>query len=159
MIASVLRQPMPPVALLLAVLFSVLSPLSAGAGYGAITVIRPWARAAAVAGRPMAVYLRLQNSGPDDRLTGIETPAAARAALHESERQGGITRMRMVKFLDLPGGGGAELAPGGAHIMLFSPRPGLSAGTTLSLTLFFRHHPPLAVVVPVYKPGSKGPVD
>ena len=51
-------------------------------------------------------------------LTGVTTPVAAEAALHQSINDHGVTKMRPVGSLPIESGKPVTLAPGGYHIML-----------------------------------------
>ena len=60
-----------------------------------VAVEKPWARA--TTGTTGAVYFRIANKGDaSDRLTGVKTPVAEKAELHESKMQDGMMEMRPV---------------------------------------------------------------
>src|SRR4051812_21663734 len=59
-----------------------------------------WARATPGGAENGAAYLTLV-SPAGDRLTGIASPAAAKAQLHEMTNDGGIMKMREVPAIDL----------------------------------------------------------
>jgi copper(I)-binding protein len=79
-------------------------------------------------------------------LVGVTTEAAEETAVHGPG-------MASVDGLPLPAGEQTVLEPGGAHVMLTGARD-LSAGDTITVTLQFAVHPPLAVEVPVAPIGS-----
>ena len=97
-----------------------------------------------------AVYLEIRNPGPrPDRLLGGETPAATSVEIHETVLEGDVARMRRREGLDLAPDRVLVLRPGGLHLMLLGLRGPLEEGDSLTLTLFFRDSPPVAVRVPV----------
>jgi copper(I)-binding protein len=96
-----------------------------------------WARLPAALGRPAAAYLTLKGGASGATLVGIESPAAARAELHEMANDNGVMRMGAVAKIDVPAGGEVRLAPGGLHVMLFGVKPGMQPGGTIPLTLRF----------------------
>jgi copper(I)-binding protein len=74
-------------------------------------------------------------SRADLALTGVASPAAARAELHRTSMEEGVMRMRPVASIDLPSGKAVKLAPGGLHIMLFDLKQPLKPGDKVPLTL------------------------
>ncbi len=62
------------------------APLAAFADEGGIHVDHVWSRAA-MTGHGGVVYLTITDAGPPDMLTGVTTPVAAEAALHQSITQ------------------------------------------------------------------------
>lgn len=101
-----------------------------------------------------AVYLTVENPGAAaDRLVAVETPAARVAETHESVADGDV--MRMVAHpegFEIPAGGTLELAPGGKHIMLIEPAPGI--GDEVALTLRFERAGPIEITVPATALGG-----
>ena len=89
-----------------------------------IHVDHVWSRAA-MAGHEGVVYLTITDTGTPDTLTGVTTPVAAEAALHQSIDDHGVMKMRPVGSLPIESGKPVTLAPGGYHIMLM----GLEADT------------------------------
>lgn len=122
-------------ALLALVLATAAAPSAAPAQ---VTVTEAWATPPLVAGRPLAAYLTLVNPGPEEAvLVGAETPIAKRAAIHTHSRENGVVRMRAAGPVTIPAGGEVRFQPGGLHLMLFDPNPGLVSGTTFPLHLRF----------------------
>ena len=74
---------------------------------------------------------RIEKADPDARFGGKDF---AGIELHQTQLQGGMSRMRPGK-LEVPAGGSATLEPGGWHLMLFGIARGLAAGDTVPLTL------------------------
>ncbi len=117
-------------------------------------ITHPWARATAGASKNGAAYLTLTEQGPADRLTGVSTPAAATAELHESMADMGVMKMRPVSGFDLAPGKPVTLAPGGYHVMLLGLKAPLKPGDVFPLTLKFEHAEPLTVSVTVEAAGG-----
>ena len=66
-------------------------------------------------------------------LTGVASADYGSASLHETTLVNGISRMREMPRLALPAHGGAELKPGGMHLMLMDPKKPLKAGDHVTL--------------------------
>jgi len=109
----------------------------------------PWARASAGSAKTGVAYLTITDQGAPDRLTGVTTPVAATAELHETMGDMGNMKMRPLAGLDLAPGKPVKLAPGGYHVMLLGLKAPLKAGDSFPLTLQFEHAPPLTVNVAV----------
>jgi periplasmic copper chaperone A len=116
-----------------------------------------WARATAGASKTGAVYLTLVDHGAADKLTGAETPAAGMAMIHESFKEGGIDKMRMLDDVALAPDKPVQFKPGGLHIMLTDLPAPLKQGATFPLTLSFEKAAPVTVTVKVLAPGASGP--
>ena len=70
-------------------------PLIAFADEARIQVDHVWSRAA-MAGHEGVVYLTITDTGSSDTLTGVTTPVAAIAELHQSFNDDGVMKMRPV---------------------------------------------------------------
>lgn len=125
---------------------------------GDLTIQQPWARASAGRARVGVAYLTIANGGAaPDRLLGVASPVAQRAALHVTAMEGGIMKMRAVGAVDIPPGETVTLAPGGLHIMLMRLAAPLKRGTAFPLTLTFARAGAVEVTVRVLGPGARGP--
>jgi periplasmic copper chaperone A len=124
-----------------------------------VAVTGAFARASAMqSARSAAVYLTLQNSGPDaDTLFGISTDAADMAMLHRTEIKDGVAKMTMSGDISIPGGGTLEFNPSGSHIMLEGLKAPLKQGTVLTLTLKFKKAGDVLVTVPVAGVAAMAP--
>jgi len=122
-----------------------------------IQVEQPWARATPGAATSGAVYLTLIDHGAPDRLTGVSTPVAGMAMLHESIVENGVAKMRMLDGVRLEPQAPVALKPGGMHIMLTELKKPLRVGASFPLTLTFQNTPPLTVTVRVLQVGAPGP--
>ncbi len=111
-------------------------PLAAFAQPPGIQVDHVWSRAA-LAGRDGVVYLTITDTGPADTLTGVSTPVAAMAGLHETVNDNGVMKMRPVAELPIAPGKPVTLAPGGYHIMLMDLKQSLKEGDSFPVTLSF----------------------
>lgn len=100
----------------------------------AVWVEEPWILEAPAGTNAMAGYGVLRN-GTDDTVsvTGVDSPAFARAHLHESRIEDGNARMAPVDSLTLPPGGRAVMRPGGLHLMLMSPHDSLEVGDRVNV--------------------------
>lgn len=72
------------------------------------------------------------------RLTGVSSPLAGVAEVHEMKMDGDVMRMRAVSALEIPAGGTVELKPGGYHLMLMDLKQALPVGSTVPVTLMFK---------------------
>ena len=151
------------IAVLLLALFSAAAPHAQHQGVGKqkpgpLTVEAPWARASAGAAKAGAAYLRIANAGAEgDRLIGVSAPVAERVELHTHSMSDGVMRMRKVDAVPVPGGGSAELKPGGHHVMLIGLRAPLKKGETFPLTLTFDKAGTITVNVAVGSIAARGP--
>jgi copper(I)-binding protein len=138
----------------------VLAGLCAIPGYAQsppVIVDHAWARATPPRAAAGALYFTLSSSA-GDRLTGISTPAAQTADVHEMQMNGDVMRMRPVEGgLALPAGTPVVLAPGGYHVMLMGLKAPLKAGTDIPVHLTFQKAPPVDMLVPVQAIGASGP--
>ncbi|MBN8809545.1 MAG: copper chaperone PCu(A)C [Sphingomonas sp.] len=104
---------------------------------GEARVDHAWVRLAAVPGNPAAAYFTLHGGAKDETLTGVSTPDAAGADMHESTTQAGMASMAPLKLVALRAGGTVAFAPGGRHVMLYRLNPAVLASGTVPLTLTF----------------------
>lgn len=121
-----------------------------------IRVEHAWSRAMP-AGATGVVYLTVTNQGVPDVLTGVASPVAASAGLHETIDDHGVMKMRPVASLPVAPGKPITLAPGGYHIMLTGLKQALVAGTSFPLTLSFAKAGAVAVTATVQGPGAGMP--
>ena len=90
-------------------------------------------------------------------LIGVSAPVAERVELHAHIMSDGVMRMRRVDAVPVPGGGSAELKPGGRHVMLIGLRAPLKEGGTFPLTLTFDKAGTITVTVAVGSVAARGP--
>lgn len=96
---------------------------------GELQIDTPWSRALPPNAPAGAVYFTVKNGGRmADRLTGADTPNAAKTELHTHLRTGEVMRMQHIDSIEVPAGAEVKLTPGGHHIMIFKPKRPLAAG-------------------------------
>ena len=135
--------------------------LTAAPGYSrqaGIQVGDAWSRAA-MQGPTGGFYQTVTDSGAADRLTGVASPAAERADLHESFVDQGVMKMRPVTSLPVAPGQPIKLTPGGHHIMLMNLKKPLNVGDHVAVTLTFEKAGPVSVEAIVAKAGASAPPD
>ncbi len=145
-------------AILAALALAAVTPAAAFAQHPApVRAQDAWARATPPGASTGAIYLTLI-SPSGDRLTGISSPAAQAAGVHEMRMEGSVMRMRPVEGgLALPAGQPVTLAPGGYHIMLEGLKAPLKPGQAVPVRLTFQKAPPLEVEAQVRPIGATAP--
>lgn len=119
---------------------------------GPMVIDSAWARASIVENRPSAAYLTVTNRGKKtDRIVAVESTAAGKAEIHETQHRGGVMRMRPVETVEIRPGTSVVLAPGGLHIMLMKLDHMLKEGETIPMTVHFEHAGSAKVMVPIKK--------
>jgi len=137
--------------LLLSVFFS-LPVLAHHYEAGDLHIGHPWSRETPPNAQTAAVYLTIHNhGGQDDRLLSAETPAAERVELHQHIHQDGLMKMQPVAEVVISAGETVKFAPGGLHLMLFSPSKHYQDGERFPLTLHFARAGDVKVEVVVQK--------
>jgi copper(I)-binding protein len=136
--------------------FGIIAALATGALAQAekdgITVQDVWTHATPGNSKTAAVYFTAINRGSEsDRITSASTPAASRAEMHTTIRDGDIMRMRRVISVDVPAGGRTTFSPSGFHVMLTGLKDSLKIGDTVPLTLHFDRVGDVTVSVAVRK--------
>ena len=121
-----------------------------------VVITYAWARATPGGAQAAAVYATIE-AAAGDRLTGVSTPAAQKADIHEMTMDGNVMKMRDVDGVDLPAGQSVTLKPGGYHIMLSGLAKPLKEGDSFPLTLNFAKAGTRQVTVSVAKVGAMGP--
>lgn len=113
---------------------------------GDLTISKAWSRATIGTQRPAVFYVEIRNDGDaDDRLIGIETPAAGMPMLHQTVIQDGVSTMPHVEAVDVPAGATVSLSPGGYHGMLMELTTTLSEGQSFPVTLTFEQAGPVEI--------------
>jgi copper(I)-binding protein len=121
-----------------------------------IQVQDAWSRAMP-AGATGVVYLTITDRGPPNALTGVSSPVASKAELHESVQDNGVMKMRPIPKLPISSTQPAVLKPGGYHIMLMGLKQPLVAGSSFPVTLEFANGGSVTVNAAVQKPGAAMP--
>ena len=134
----------------------IVMPFAVFADGAGIQVDHVWSRAA-LAGHEGAVYLTITAGGAPDTLTGVTTPIAAEAALHQSIDDHGVMKMRPVASLPIESDKPVTLAPGGYHIMLSGLKQALKQGDSFPITLSFAKAGQVTATATVAKAGATMP--
>ena len=129
---------------------------TAPATTGAVKITNAWARATPGGAQTGAAYLTIETAAAD-RLTGVDTPIAAKAELHQMILEDGVMKMRPLAAIDLPAGKPVILKPGALHVMLSGLKAPLLPGQSFPLTLHFASAGAREVTVAVAKAGAMGP--
>ena len=111
--------------------------IAAHAATAPVKAENAWARASVQGQDSSGAFVTLVANEPVT-LTGVSTPAAGIAELHEMKMDGGVMRMRAAETLPVAPGKPLELKPGGFHIMLMDLKAPLKPGTRIPLTLSFK---------------------
>ena len=94
-----------------------------------------WVRVMPAADMAVA-YLTLRNvSSNPVTVTGVESPAAGHAMIHETTVQGGQSRMRPREQLVVAPGMTLKFEPGGLHVMLHDLKQPLTVGQSVPLVI------------------------
>jgi copper(I)-binding protein len=117
-----------------------------------VEITDPWCRPTPNGAQAGACYLTIKSSH-DNTMTGVATPLAANAAVHDMSMAGGVMSMsEMTGGLPLKGKEKVELKPGGKHLMLTGLTGPLVEGSAVPLTLTFSDTPAMTVQAPVRLP-------
>lgn len=130
---------------------------------GHLAIAHPWSMELPPNAPTVAAYFVISNAGPDaDRLTGVDSPVAGAAQLHEHVNKDGLMKMQQVQTVDIPAGGEVKFAPMAYHVMLLDlkDRSKLRDGQSFPLTLHFEKTGDVTVDVQVQKqaPDDAPPV-
>jgi len=121
---------------------------------GHLAIAHPWSMELPPNAPTIAAYFVISNAGPDaDRLTGVDSPVAGVAQLHEHVNKDGLMKMQQVQTVDIPAGGELKFAPMAYHVMLLDlkDRSKLKDGQSFPLTLHFEKTGDVTVDVKVQK--------
>ena len=122
---------------------------------GSVMVRDAWARVT-IPDRPAAGYMQIHNMGAEaDRLVSASSPMADRVELHTHTMENNVMKMRRIDGVDVPGGGHAELLPGGHHLMIFGLKHHAKEGETIPVTVVFENAGSLELELDVRKSAPK----
>jgi copper(I)-binding protein len=120
-----------------------------------LKIDHPFARATPPGAKTGGVFVTVENTGSrPDRLTGVSSPVAGVAGIHEMRIDAGVMRMRDVAGLEVKAGETLELKPGGYHVMLSELRQPLKSGDRFPMTLTFENAGAVEVSVWVEDMGA-----
>jgi len=122
-----------------------------------VSVEKPWSRATPPGAKVGAGFMQLRNAGAAERVVGASSPVAGRVEMHITVRDGDVMKMREVKSFEIPAGGGFELKPGGAHLMLVDLKRPLKKGEKVPLTLKLEKGGELKMELSVEEMGARQP--
>lgn len=125
---------------------------------GGFQFIHPHIPQPAASAKTAGGYVAIVNDGSaPDRLIGVETAMAAKAAVHESKVDAsGVGTMEPVPALDIPAGATVSLDRGGYHIMLMGLTGPLAEGEMHKVTLIFEQAGPVEVEFMIDPPMGEG---
>lgn len=126
---------------------------------GNLVLIRPYARIMGRTAKSGGVFMGIANRGEQaDRLIGVESPIAKKAAMHMTLIEDGIMKMRPLEDgVEIRAGETHAFRRGGDHIMLMGLTARPAEGETVPLTLIFLRAGRVDIEVPVdnaRKPGD-----
>jgi len=103
-----------------------------------------------------AAYLTLHNSGSEPLVvSGVRSPAAAQAMIHQTSLANGRPTMRPHEHLRIAPGETIRLAPGGLHVMLMGLAHPLATGEQVPLVLLLEGGGSVTVTARVRAPGEE----
>ena len=105
---------------------------------GDLTLKHPHMRASMGMSPTTAGYVVIENGGKsDERLVSAACTCAKMVMIHQTEIKNAMASMKALDGLNIPAGGTAQLAPGGAHLMIVGLKAPIKAGTVVNMTLTF----------------------
>ena len=117
--------------------FAIVAAIASPALAADVTVSGAWFRALP-AGLPAGGYFTVHNNTDKDiALTGASSAACGTVMLHRSMNMGGMEQMKMVKSVTVPAHGEIAFKPGDYHLMCMKPKPEMTPGGSVSVTLEF----------------------
>ena len=99
-----------------------------------VTVKDAWVRATVPHQSATGAFMTLE-SPQDARLVAASSPAAGVVEIHHMSMENGVMKMRAVSGVDILAGKGAELKPGGYHVMMMNLKQQVKEGDIVPLTL------------------------
>ncbi len=133
-----------------------LAPAALMAQESPVKVTAAWSRATTASATSGVAYLTVTASAPD-RITGVSTPEAAMADLHQTRMANGVMEMRPTGPVDVVPGTPLQLKPGGFHVMLMGLAKPLRPGDHFPITLTFAKAGPITADVTVGTAGASTP--
>jgi copper(I)-binding protein len=103
-----------------------------------VSVSDPWIRATVAGQKATGAFMKI-TSKEGAKLTGVSSPAAGIAEVHEMKMEKDVMKMAAIPSLNVPAGGAVELKPGSYHVMLMDLKSPLADKSTVPLTLTFEN--------------------
>ncbi len=116
------------------IFFASLLFLATAASLAQVQVKDPWVRATVPQQTATGAFMQLSSTA-DARLVSVSSPVAGLVELHEMRMENDVMKMRAVPGIDIPAGKGAELKPGGFHVMLMNLKSQMKEGDEVPITL------------------------
>ena len=105
--------------------------------------MRPGAKGMMTAG-----YFKIVNKeNQPDTLYKAEANFCKKAELHETYKKGDMMGMRPTPIVVINAKSTFEFKPGAHHVMLMNLKKNIKAGDQESITLFFKHHDAIKVIL------------
>lgn len=124
-----------------------------------VKIENPWIRWLP-ANLPAGGYAKVVNdTDATVELVGASSPSYGEVMLHQTVEQGGVMKMLHVKSITIAAHKSMAFAPGGYHIMLMQPKPGIEPGQKLPVTLEFKGGEKVTAEFEVRKPTAGAPKD
>jgi periplasmic copper chaperone A len=126
--------------LLSAVCFALMAGSASAHDYvtGTLQVDHPWTKPTSATATMGQGYMVVRNKGTEvEKLMAATSELADRVEIHETARDGGVTRMRSVMGVEINSGGTLELKPGGYHVMFIGLKRQIKDGEKFKATLEF----------------------
>ena len=118
----------------------------------AVTVRDAWVRVPAPSKMETALYMVIENHGPQKRaLVSASSDAAAKVEMHQMRMEGRVMLMAPVAQIAIPAGGKATLSPNGLHMMLYGLKTRPAVGDNVNVTLKLDDGTTVAVTATVKK--------
>lgn len=104
---------------------------------------------------PAGGYFTVHNDGDAPvELVAVRSPEYGHVMMHRTVTRGGTARMEDAGKVIVPAHGELRFAPGGYHLMLMDPRPGVKVGGEVGVVLEFAGGRNLDARFPVRGPGG-----
>lgn len=130
-------------------LFALISCSSQQADPG-IELTNAWIRETPPGANVAALYLEIQNKGPEDSIVSVSSPLSKTAEIHSTEvAADGTGSMVRQETVILPSGKVTNLSPGGLHIMLIGLEKVPAAGEKHEVEITFKNSGKQSVVAEV----------
>jgi copper(I)-binding protein len=129
---SIFMLQLKPLSVLLSAVFA------ASAFAQTVSVSDPWIRATVAGQKATGAFMKI-TSKEGAKLTGVSSPAAGIAEVHEMKMEKDVMKMAAIPSLNVPAGGAVELKPGSYHVMLMDLKSPLADKSTVPLTLTFEN--------------------
>lgn len=131
--------------------------LLAPAFAGSIKIEDPWIRWLP-ANLPAGGYAKVVNdSDKTVEIVGASSPKYGMVMLHQTVDQGGMMKMLHVDSIPIPPHKSMSFTPGGYHIMLMQPKPGIEPGQKIPVTLELKGGEKITAQFEVRKPDAGAP--